>query len=148
MAGYPKNHFFKGDLPMTDLTTPAPKKVTRFVNLTPHTVKFQLDDGTRVEFPSEGLARVDNLYSEPTSVEFNGKTMIVNSPVKYGPVQGLPEPEEGVVYIVSLIALTQPGVAGREDVVAPATGPKDGAIRFTDEERKGQIDAVTRWVAA
>ena len=119
------------------------KKVVRFINLTPHTVVFQFPDGSRAEFPSTGVARVDNLYGESTTFEFGGKVMTVNSPVKYGPVQGLPEPEDGVVYIVSLITLTQPGVAGREDVVAPATGPRDGAVRVD-----GRIDAVTRWVAA
>ncbi|PJE62781.1 hypothetical protein COU88_03100 [Candidatus Roizmanbacteria bacterium CG10_big_fil_rev_8_21_14_0_10_39_6] len=126
----------------------SPKNVTRFVNLTPHTVVFQLQDGTRLEFKSEGSARVDNIQGVPTTFSFNGAEMTVNSPVKYGPVQGLPEPQDDVVYIVSLIALTQPGVAGRADVVAPATGPKDGAIRFADDARKGLIDAVTRWVAA
>ncbi len=123
--------------------TPTHTKVAHFVNLTPHIVRFQFPDGTRVEFPSEGLARVANIKGEPTSIEFGGKAMPVNSPTMYGEVEGLPEPQDGVIYIVSLIVVTQPSVAGRTDVVAPATGPTDGAIRVD-----GWIDAVTRWVAA
>jgi len=30
------------------------------------------------------------------------------------------------------------------DVVVPATGPADGAIRYSDGPRRGQIEAVTR----
>ena len=120
----------------------------KFVNLTPHKIDYQFADRTRIEFPSEGVARVDTIVGEPTTIDYNGKEMIVTSPIMYGEVQGLPEPEEGVIYIVSQIVLTQPSVAGRTDVVAPATGPKDNAIRFTDGPQKGLIDAVTRWLPA
>lgn len=120
----------------------------RFVNLTPHEIDFQFSDGSRVAFQSDGLARVDVIDGICKEIVHDGKKMPVCSPLKYGRVEGLPEPEENVIYIVSQIILTQPSVAGRADVVAPATGPKDGAIRYVDGPRKGQIEAVTRWVAA
>ncbi|KKU03364.1 MAG: hypothetical protein UX06_C0042G0005 [Candidatus Giovannonibacteria bacterium GW2011_GWA2_45_21] len=117
----------------------------KFKNLTPHTVGFQMPDGQILTFPSEGLARVDVLPGEAREIKlWNGQTMPVNPPVKYGAVVGLPEPDGETVFIVSLIVITQPSVAGRTDVIAPATGPKDGAIR----DAGGQIAAVTRWVAA
>ena len=119
-----------------------------FVNLTPHKIAFQFADGTRVEFPSVGVSRVDTLESELKTIQFEGHEMPVAPPTKYGEVQGLPEPKENTMYIVSQVVLTQPSVVGRMDVVAPATGPKDGAIRYTDGPQKGMIDAVTRWIAA
>jgi len=120
--------------------------IIKFVNLTPHRIGFQFPDGTRIDFPSVGIARVDTIVGEPTTIDFNGREMIVTSPIMYGEVLGLPEPEEGTIYIVSQIVLTQPSVAGRCDVVAPATGPKDQAIRYADGPQKGLIDAVTRWL--
>lgn len=120
--------------------------MVRFVNLTPHRIDFQFPDGSRVEFPSEGIARVDTIIGESTSIVYDHREMPVTSPIIYGEVQGLPDPEDGVIYIVSQIVLTQPSVAGRKDIVAPATGPKDQAIRYCEGPQKGQIDAVTRWL--
>lgn len=121
---------------------------TKFVNLTPHAIVFQFGDGSRESFPPampKGQeARVDVISGQSMQVEYNGKVMPVNAPLKYGEVQGLPAPEDGTIYIVSSMVLTQPSVVGRNDVVAPATGPKDAAIR----NAQNQIEAVTRWVAA
>lgn len=73
----------------------------------------------------------------------NGETVPVHGSPAWGVVEGLPGPEvaPGAVYIVSLLVLDR--CAGRDDVVAPATGPNDGARR----NEKGQIAAVTRLVA-
>ncbi len=116
----------------------------KFKNLTPHAVGFKTPDGKILSFPSEGVARVDVFPGVAREIEFDGQVMPVNPSVKYGAVIGLPEPNGETIFIVSLIVITQPSVAGRPDVVAPATGPKDGAVR----DAGGQIVAVTRWVAA
>jgi len=120
-----------------------------FVNLTPHDIVFQHQDGSRVTFPKPEAgkdARVDTL---PVAREDLGEIdgmMVAPYPV-YGEVTNLPDPCEGRVNIVSLIVLSQ--AKGRTDVVAPGTGPKDGVIRFpVDHPQKGQVQAVTRWVAA
>ncbi len=62
----------------------------------------------------------------------------------YGAVEGLPEPEEGTVYLVSALVGGRPEVAAREDVFIPGTGPRDGVVRTAD----GQVYAVTRLVRA
>jgi len=63
-----------------------------------------------------------SLYSAPT----------------WGEVEGLPEPSEGTIYIVSgLVA----GRISRPDVFSPGTGPQDGAVR-----ENGRIVAVTRLI--
>lgn len=94
---------------------------TTFVNLTPHSIK--LNDGR--EFPSEGVARVSDTYTE-----FNEAGICS---VSHGEINGLPAPREGVTYIVSAMVLSAAKEKGRNDVVAPATGHpncvrKDGFI--------------------
>lgn len=81
-----------------------------FKNFTPHTIV--LNDGT--QFPSLGLARVSNSF---TSFDEDGICS-----VRYGDVQGLPEPEADTFYIVSAMVLA---ASSREDLVAPATGHPD-----------------------
>lgn len=87
-----------------------PKIPVRFVNLTPYVVK--MNDGR--EFPPSGqVARVSNEFGE-----FDSDGI---ADVKFGAVAGLPEPEIGVVYIVSaMVAAAVKGI--RSDVVSPATG--------------------------
>lgn len=140
-----------------------------FVNMTPHSVDFQLPNGERVKFPNSGRdARVDSAVGTSGAIEVDGLVFpTTTSPIltdvyidwsdktKESDRQSFPEPQENVVYIVSLMVLQHPSMAGRADVIAPATGPKDGAIRFPDTNidgspnpRKGQIDAVTKWVTA
>lgn len=55
--------------------------------------------------------------------------------------------DPAVVYLVSLVVLSHPSVAGRSDVFAPATGPSDGAVRYpAGHPQAGQVEAVTRLV--
>lgn len=60
--------------------------------------------------------------------------------VEYGEVQGIPEPEEGVFYIVNMLVLER---SNRTDLIAPDTGPS--ALRYPDGPQKGQVRAVTRF---
>jgi len=104
-----------------------------FVNLTPHAIIVRQNDGTDVTFPPSGkVARVDEM---PTTVFGEVGGIPILSRTVFGEVVDLPEPTEGFAYIVSgLVA----GVVYRSDVFAPATGPKDGALR----NDKGHIIAV------
>lgn len=83
--------------------------MTTFKNLTPHAVV--LNNGT--VFQSEGIARVNASFS---SIE-NGICSQV-----FGDVTGLPEPQDGIMFIVSALVLSAAKEAGRTDCVAPATG--------------------------
>ena len=112
----------------------------KFINLTPHTVTVFDIYANKITLPSAGAARVET--TEETLEPIND-IPIVSAPIP-GPVVGLPEPSDGVAYIVSLMVLQHPAVRGRTDVYAPATGPKHAAMR--DEE--GRIIGVTRLIAA
>lgn len=108
------------------------------INLTPHVINFYGLDGNLIEsIPSSGVARV---MSTPGALKNIGLPIPVASPTEYGAVEGLPEPQDGVVYIVSTLVAQ---AVKRPDVLSPGTGPNDGAIR----DDQGRIAGVTRLVA-
>ena len=104
------------------------EKSVKFINCTPHEVV--LNDGTTFA-PSGVCPRISSGYTEPDA---NG----VATPT-FGEVEGLPEPQEGTLYIVSGMVLS--AVKDRDDLVAPATShPK--SVRFSDGPHKGQVQSV------
>jgi hypothetical protein len=126
----------------------AAKTVATFINLTPHDVvildaelmpegKLQAyvepEPVVKKVFPSAGVARVETTFS---SFDENGVATQT-----FGEIVGLPEPRDGVLYIVSLPVLERAHAAGRTDVVAPATAPGLGAAR-----QNGQIIGVIGFV--
>jgi len=103
-----------------------------FVNLTPHTVVVRTADGDIKIEPSGRVARVAVTQEVIGHVD---AIPIVRS--VFGQVEGLPDPEEGTIYVVSTIVAQ--AVPGRPDVVAPDTGPT--AVR----DDAGRIAAVVRF---
>lgn len=113
----------------------------KIVNLTPHAIVLQGADGIRTTVPTSGtIARVSSLPGKPEAID--GIPVPVYSAQTWGGVENLPQPEEGTIYIVSIIVLGLAHVQSRGDCVAPGTGPNDGVVR----NDKGQIEAVTRLV--
>lgn len=106
-------------------------------NYTPHPVTLRLFDGSDIIISSSGSARVDTAPSVLETIA--GIPVPVVAPIRFGAVYGLPEPEEGTIYIVSLLVAQR---VQRPDVFSPATGPNDEAIR----DENGRIVAVTRLV--
>jgi hypothetical protein len=104
-----------------------------FVNKTPHSITVQTVDGTMTIEPTFPPARVGQDYLPAGEVD--------GIPVQqsvFGEVENLPEPEEGVVIIVSAMVAQQ--CVNRTDVVAPDTGAS--AIR----DEAGRIVAVRGFV--
>ena len=98
------------------------------VNLTPHKIVVETAAG-RVEFaPSGQVARITSRPEVAGEIDGIPVTRTI-----FGPVEGLPEPQAGVTFVVS--SLVAGRVPNRPDVVAPDTGPT--AIRVN-----GQIVAV------
>ena len=96
------------------------------VNMTPHSVNL----GGHIVAPSGQVARVSTTYEEVGEVV---PCLPIYRTV-YGAVEGLPEPEDGTVYLVSgMVAAACPD---RPDVFAPATG-HPGVIRVA-----GQVASV------
>ena len=110
------------------------------VNLTPHNIVLQDADGVRTVIASSGVARVASTPGALENVE--GVPVPIAGRATYGAVEGLPGPVEGTLYVVSAMVLGRPECQGRDDVVGPGTGPKDGAIR----NEAGNVIAVARLV--
>lgn len=94
-------------------------KRTNIINLTPHTINIVSRNGITVDIPSTGLARVKT--SKLVCGIVNGITLYAES---YGDIEGLPEPRENTIYVVSrpvAQALADPRYTGekRTDVYVP-----------------------------
>lgn len=102
----------------------------KFVNLTPHVIRVRTAGGD-VEIPASGtVARCAvNSASEIRETEFGPVRF---SRTTFGAAEGIPAPEDGTVFITSMIVAQS---AGRADVVSPDSG-RD-AIR-----QDGQVFAV------
>jgi hypothetical protein len=113
-----------------------------FVNLTPHNivaVRRPIREGGDLTIPPSGsVARVATVPG--SLLGYSSGVPLYSAPTP-GPVEGLPEPVEGTIYIVSGFVAAH--CADRTDVYSPGTGPQDGAIR-----ENGRIVAVTRLVQA
>lgn len=112
------------------------------VNLTPHALTLVSATGEHTILPPSGsVARVT---STPGTVEARvGFPCLVASPTVFGEVSGLPDPQDGTVFVVSGMVGSALAGRGRSDVFVPGTGPNDGALR----NEAGHIVGVTRLVA-
>jgi len=98
----------------------------KLVNLTPHTVTLVCGNKTVDIQPSGQVARVSATAQQVGTITIDGFDFPVVKTV-FGDVQGLPEPAENTIYIVSTLVLS--AAQGRNDLVAPNTG---AAIRDAD----------------
>lgn len=110
----------------------------RIINLTPHAIGLATEDGV-VTIPASGtVARVAVSVSPAGEIETDyGRVPLVR--LTYGDPVGLPDPQDGVVYIVSKVVAD--ALPDRPDLVYPDTSP-ESAIR----NDAGQIVAVRRLV--
>lgn len=100
----------------------------KFLNLTPHKVVIE-NELESVEFASIGnAARVEtenrnggifNVVPNPNMTEYPASVLV--SEQVFGDIEGLPEPKDGTLCIVSSIVLQAAKSIGRTDCVAPDT---------------------------
>lgn len=109
------------------------------INLTPHSISVFNPNGEQFVYQPSGIvARVAT--SSVTRPSHQGIPVVSTS---YGEVEGLGSPKDypnGV--LVSSLVLGRLGQEWSGVAFAPATGPRDGAIR----NEQGQIIAVTKLV--
>lgn len=113
-------------------------------NYCPHPLTLRVQQPPiDVTLLSEGNARVSQ-----EAGELQQEIWLVNDhclfpiygPSTYGSITGLPDPQAGQYYIVSMMVAQ--ALPDRADLLVPGTGPADEAIRDN-----GQIVAVTRLIA-
>jgi hypothetical protein len=88
----------------------------KFVNLTYHPINLISDSGESIEI--EAIGKVARVASLQVLVDHIGGYPVYQS--KLGDVINLPEPEDGVVYITSMLVASK---VNRRDVVSPNTAP-------------------------
>ncbi len=113
--------------------------MTRIINLTPHDLNIFDESGQQIlaTIPASGqVARVQTKQTVIDHITVDGISISVVK-TEFGYVEGLPEPQEDIVYIVSSLVAQ---AVNRPDVLAPDTGPQS-AVR--DEE--GRIVGVRRF---
>jgi hypothetical protein len=94
------------------------------VNLTPHTVVLSLNDTTVTFPPSGSVARCREITHREGTHDY---VPLVR--VKYGPVEGLPAPVGGTLYIVSeLVRMAMPH---RLDLASPGEQVRDSEGKVT-----------------
>lgn len=99
----------------------------KILNYTPHTINVCNENNEVVSsFESVGCARISTTQKE----EYKVDGIQVMSTV-YGEVEGLPEQEDGVMYLVSFMVVN--ALPNRKDLIAPNTSPQ-ACVR--DEEGK------------
>jgi hypothetical protein len=93
--------------------------MNKLVNLTPHAVSLLCEDGSSLTLDPAGYAprRVANRRELGV---LNGLRVVSTT---FGAVEGLPEPQPGVVFIVS--ALVAEGSPEREDLASPGEAIRD-----------------------
>ena len=110
-----------------------------FQNLCLHAMSFYAENGTVTVLPPSGtVARVS---CTPGGLVQGFGEFTVFAPDTLGEVENLPEPQEGVVFVVSALvgAALSPERKALKDVVVPGTGPKDKPVR----NEQGQVVGVT-----
>ena len=106
-------------------------KVKEVVNLTPHSVSVLVGDTMKNIPPSGKVVRVSS-HCEPCGTIDGMQVVLCHE----GEPRGLPEPKEGIVYLVSSVVAKS---VKRKDVLSPDTSD-DGVIR----DGNGYILAVKR----
>mgnify|MGYP000163574378 CR=1 FL=1 len=85
----------------------------QLINLTPHKLNIVTENGTVTVEPSGTIARC-SVTNTPVRILPNGVTLYRTV---YGEVTGLPEEQEGTIYVVS--GLVRGAVPTRLDVASP-----------------------------
>ena len=113
--------------PRTRPATPAapPMKIT-LKNYTPHHLRF-LHEGHVTDLPSLGTARCQERVTRTGSWDSAGHLPRLR--VGYGEVSGLPEPQNGVVYLVSQLVVQ--ALPDRSDLAYPHELHRDSAGTIT-----------------
>ena len=106
------------------------------VNLTPHQINLVIDGDVVASLASAGVARADQTDKVVGSLEINGSTIAVVETV-FGEVVDLPEPTEGVSFVVSFITANAARGQGRSTTDLLVTS---GPVR----DDQGRIIGCTR----
>lgn len=110
----------------------------KIINLTPHDITL-ITDEKAIVFPSKGIARARQIEAPAGVEELALGVFIPVVKISYGALEGLPEPRDGVRYIVSFITAMAAMAHGRStddllmtaDLVRDEEGQITGCKKFS-----------------
>jgi hypothetical protein len=106
------------------------------INATPHSITLVSREGVEQDNRRQFLAETVEILREIPPSEILARVSMINFPageidgiaiesVTYGEIEGLPEPQEGVYYIVSGLVAAAAAKIGRVDCLAPGALVRD-----------------------
>ena len=106
------------------------------VNATPHVITLVSREGVEQDSRKQFLAEAVEILREIPPSGFLARVSMSNSPageidgiaiesVIYGEIEGLPEPQKGVYYVVSGLVAAAAAKVGRVDCLAPGALVRD-----------------------
>jgi hypothetical protein len=102
----------------------AQLSMKQLVNLTPHALTLVTASGTPITFQASGkIARLKVIRQIQPQIGVDGEVYDVITPT-LGDIDGLPEPVEGIIYVVSSMVAEK---AKRADVLSPGELIRDAA---------------------
>ena len=108
--------------------------MAKFINLTPHEIKL-VGENNEVKLVVEPSGQVARLSAKTVVIgDIDG---IPLTTTEFGELEGLPEPEEGTLYIVSQLVAQQ--VPERQDVVIPNESVRDDKGRIIGCRSLGRV---------
>ena len=113
-----------GTGPATGVDPEHDERLPRVVNLTPHVVRFYLDDEHLVYPPSGVVARV-SVRVEHIWTLWNKIPVVLPT---YGPVEGLPDYRSDTILLVS--RMVKSAVPNRDDCLVPDDVVRDAEGRI------------------
>lgn len=111
-------------------------EIQKLINLTPHQIRIPLGGGVLVFEESGQCARIETCVEE--GLPIMGVPIVL---VNHGEITGLPEPEEGVGYIVSQMVARH---AGRDDLFYPTGLMRDKSGRVTAAAKLARLTTKTK----
>jgi hypothetical protein len=88
----------------------------KFVNLTPDVIRLETEFGV-IKIESSGYARTSIIVEDLDPIDDPLMGYIMRKRIKHGPVEGLPGPENGTIYIV--LRSTKQHISNRSDCLVP-----------------------------
>ena len=112
--------------------------IMKIINLTPHSITFVSDDGTPImTVPASGaVARVSSKTVVMGLVDV-GEIQIPITGTTYGEIEGLPSPQDGIIYVVS--SLVAQRCSNRQDIFIPNESVRDENGRIVGCRSLGRV---------
>ena len=115
----------------------------KIVNLTPHALHIRRADGTDVMVePSGTVPRLATRRETLQPIRCDDGVDIPVSRAAFGALTGMPNSEDGCIYVVSALCAQSSELQGRTDVYAPGEAIRDGGGNIVGSQGLSYIEPL------